>query len=78
MAPEIIEKTPSYGHSVDWWAFGILLFTMLSGDYPFLGDSNEELFSAILRNSCTFKPWIQQDARYLIREVCFNFISVAR
>lgn len=32
LAPEIIKGTKiGYGKSVDWWAFGILIFEMLSG-----------------------------------------------
>lgn len=32
LAPEIIKGSKlGYGKSVDWWAYGILLFEMLSG-----------------------------------------------
>lgn len=32
LAPEIIKGSKTgYGKSVDWWAYGILLFEMLSG-----------------------------------------------
>jgi len=34
LAPEIIQKV-SYEFSVDWWAFGILLFELLVGLPPF-------------------------------------------
>ena len=34
MAPEII-RNEGYNHSVDWWAFGILLYEMMFGFSPF-------------------------------------------
>ena len=46
IAPEIIHYQP-YGASVDWWAYGVLLYEMLVGQPPFDGEDEEELFSAI-------------------------------
>ena len=36
MAPEILEKK-KYNYSVDIWALGVLMFTMLFGNQPFKG-----------------------------------------
>lgn len=33
MAPEILGVEP-YDHSVDWWSLGILIYALLSGEYP--------------------------------------------
>ncbi|KAG2735346.1 hypothetical protein G9P44_001560 [Scheffersomyces stipitis] len=46
MAPEIIAGKP-YDRSVDWWAFGVLLFQMLLCQSPFKGDDEDEIFNAI-------------------------------
>lgn len=46
MAPEIIAGKP-YDRSVDWWAFGVLLFQMLLCQLPFKGDDEDEIFNAI-------------------------------
>ena len=39
MAPELLVGH-AYGTSVDWWALGVLFFTMLKGRLPF--DAAEE------------------------------------
>jgi len=49
IAPEIIAYVP-YGRSVDWWAFGVLLFEMLVGQPPFDGEDEDELFQVRINN----------------------------
>lgn len=46
MAPEIIAGKP-YDRSVDWWAFGVLMFQMLLCQSPFKGDDEDDIFNAI-------------------------------
>jgi uncharacterized serine/threonine-protein kinase SgK494 len=33
MAPEVLSVEP-YDHAVDWWSLGILIYALLSGEYP--------------------------------------------
>ncbi|CAF0765918.1 unnamed protein product [Brachionus calyciflorus] len=33
MAPEILSVEP-YDHAVDWWSLGILIYALISGEYP--------------------------------------------
>ena len=47
IAPEIIAYQP-YGASVDWWSLGVLMYEMLTGQPPFDGDDEDELFSNIM------------------------------
>ena len=35
MAPEMISQNRSYEKTVDWWAFGVLIYEMLAGVSPF-------------------------------------------
>ncbi|EGW31618.1 uncharacterized protein SPAPADRAFT_141197 [Spathaspora passalidarum NRRL Y-27907] len=46
MAPEIVAGK-QYDRSVDWWAFGVLLFQMLLCQSPFKGDDEDDIFNAI-------------------------------
>ncbi|GFG32399.1 hypothetical protein Cfor_05292, partial [Coptotermes formosanus] len=40
MAPEIMQDLP-YGHAVDWWALGIMIYEMLVGHPPFDDDAGD-------------------------------------
>lgn len=46
MAPEII-CGKQYDRSVDWWAFGVLIFQMLLCQSPFKGEDEDDVFNAI-------------------------------
>jgi serine/threonine protein kinase len=45
MAPEVY--TGKYGKKCDVWSLGIMLFFMLTGTFPFKGDTDEEKLTNI-------------------------------
>jgi|TARA_B110000285_G_scaffold178764_1_gene201137 serine/threonine protein kinase len=47
MAPELCLKTEYYGPGVDVWAIGVVFYTMLFGNQPWKGRSEQELFRKI-------------------------------
>jgi MAP/microtubule affinity-regulating kinase len=47
MAPELVRKSEYDGRQVDMWALGVLLFALLSGTFPFKGQSEKELYGKI-------------------------------
>ena len=49
MAPEIVLKTEYCGPPADIWALGVLLFTVLSGSFPYRGATDEELYNKICK-----------------------------
>ena len=49
MAPELVRKHEYDGRQVDMWALGVLLFALLSGSFPFRGQSESELYGRIQR-----------------------------
>ena len=48
-APEVVMKQEHCGPPVDIWAMGVLLFTMLTGKYPYRGASDCELYDNICK-----------------------------
>eukprot|EP01063_Lacrimia_lanifica_P024447 TRINITY_DN32352_c0_g1_i1.p1 TRINITY_DN32352_c0_g1~~TRINITY_DN32352_c0_g1_i1.p1 ORF type:complete len:410 (+),score=184.97 TRINITY_DN32352_c0_g1_i1:76-1305(+) len=53
IAPEMIKRS-GYAASVDYWALGILLYGLLTGSHAFGGETIEELFKNIVRDSVEF------------------------
>ena len=49
MAPEIVQKLEYAGPPADTWALGVLLFTLLSGCFPYRGATDKELYKKIMR-----------------------------
>ena len=45
LSPEILKKV--YGKECDMWSLGILLYLLLSGEFPFDGNSRVEVFEKI-------------------------------
>jgi len=61
IAPEIVLYQP-YGISVDWWAYGVLLYEMLAGQPPFDGEDEEELFTSITDHNVSYPKSLSREA----------------
>ena len=68
MAPEIVMEN-SYDQSVDWWAFGVLVYEMLVGRAPFYGKTEAGLFKMIIQGEVKFPSGMSKEARDLIKRV---------
>lgn len=59
MAPEMLLTQP-YDFSVDWWALGVVLFTMLKGRLPFDAPEEEKMLWRIVKSKPRYDPnWSQ-------------------
>ena len=68
MAPEILREQP-YTRSVDWWAFGVLLFELLYAQAPFPGRSEKDIFRGIVAGKVSFPDHATAAAKDLVTKV---------
>ncbi len=57
--PQII-KGKRYTFSVDWWSYGVLCYEMITGQSPFSGEDEEELFDAICNSQVSYSRYLDQ------------------
>ncbi|KAK7278761.1 hypothetical protein RJT34_23797 [Clitoria ternatea] len=71
VAPEVLRKR--YGPEADVWSAGVIIYILLCGVPPFWGESEQEIFEAILHNDLDFSsdPWpsISESAKDLVKKM---------
>ncbi|KAJ6840020.1 putative protein kinase PINOID [Iris pallida] len=55
LSPEVASGR-SHGSSVDWWAYGVLLYELLYGSTPFVGPTNDATLKNIIKKPLAFPP----------------------
>jgi calcium/calmodulin-dependent protein kinase I len=69
VAPEILTRKP-YDQQSDMWSVGCIVFLLLSGNLPFLGRSQKELFRKIVAGKYEFneEDWqnVSEDAKDMV------------
>lgn len=65
LPPEMLHGR-MYGTEADIWSFGVLLYRMLTGTFPFDGVRSREVFGKIKRGALRVPPWISAEARGLL------------
>lgn len=68
LAPEIIQEI-GYNKSVDWWAFGILLFEMMSGYPPFYDENPLQIYKKIIEGYFEFPMNFDLKVKDLIKKL---------
>ncbi|KAJ0398080.1 hypothetical protein P43SY_001170 [Pythium insidiosum] len=59
LAPELLcsqRTASSYGNSVDWWSYGVLVYEMIQGQTPFWDKNRRQMFQNILSKDPEFPP----------------------
>ncbi|EGC34683.1 hypothetical protein DICPUDRAFT_34584 [Dictyostelium purpureum] len=67
ISPEVLLFEPQ-SPAVDFWALGVVLFELITGSTPFIGDTPEEIFDSILSRN-TEEVIIPKDANDLITKL---------
>lgn len=71
VSPEILMRQP-YDQQSDMWSVGCIIFLLLSGNLPFMGRSQKELFRKIVSGKYEFKEadWagVSGDAKDLVQK----------
>lgn len=65
LAPEVLEDN-DYGHAVDWWGFGVVLYEMLCGRLPFYNRDHEVLFELILTEPVRFPSRLSEPSKSIL------------
>lgn len=55
MSPELIEGHTQSDPKIDIWALGVLMYTMILGDYPFDGETRDDIKEVILNREVNFE-----------------------
>ena len=59
MAPEMVAANSSgYNKSVDWWALGVIMFEMLTGEPPFRSRNSATLLKLIVTQRLKLPPYV--------------------
>jgi len=77
MSPEIVEKKEYRGKEVDLWALGVILYKLLTGEYPFGCEDDPSLQERILQANPLYPASMSEGAKKLLRG-CFKVDPRAR
>eukprot|EP00033_Pygsuia_biforma_P000952 GCRY01001094.1.p1 GENE.GCRY01001094.1~~GCRY01001094.1.p1 ORF type:complete len:460 (+),score=71.42 GCRY01001094.1:88-1467(+) len=65
LAPEVL-RGEMYGHCVDWWSLGTLLFEMLTGLPPFYNEDVNVMYQRILEEPLVLPDFLSREAKDLL------------
>jgi len=69
VSPEILSSHGYSGKSADMWSLGVILYTMLFGQYPFHDTVASQLFGKIRRGHYTVPDSVSAPARCLVKSL---------
>ena len=77
ISPEVLQN--KYNEKCDIWSCGVIMYMMLSGQPPFKGDNDEEIYHSIKEGKFSFDDeiWdeISSDAKNLIKHLLIKDIN---
>lgn len=66
ICPEKLQADSYSGKGADLWSLGVILYTLLVGNYPFFDSTPQELFSKVCDGYYQIPEHVSYLARYLI------------
>ncbi|OMJ95834.1 hypothetical protein SteCoe_734 [Stentor coeruleus] len=69
MAPEIVRKKEYCGPPVDIWAAGVLLYALITGNFPFRANSDKDLYKQITGGHYVVPEYVSISAKHLIAKM---------
>ena len=66
LAPEVV-LSKGHNRGVDYWALGILIFELSTGECPFTGDDNMQIYKKIVENKIEF-PTVTPQLKDIVRD----------
>lgn len=67
-APEVLNGE-EYGFKSDWWSLGCVMFDLLTGDPPFIGNSHLQILKKVKKEKPKFPTHVMPDSRQLMNKL---------
>ncbi|PXF43916.1 RAC family serine/threonine-protein kinase-like [Gracilariopsis chorda] len=66
LSPEMLAGKP-YSYESDMWSFGVMLYRIMIGAFPFDANRTKEVFQRIKKDTLDTPNWLSTEARELLR-----------
>lgn len=73
VAPEVISK--KYTEKCDIWSAGVLLFILLTGTPPFVGERDKDIFKNILRENYSMRIEDEEDLSEAVKDLVAKMLT---
>ncbi|XP_063297677.1 serine/threonine-protein kinase N2-like [Pelobates fuscus] len=75
VAPEVCKGKP-YTRAVDWWSFGVVIYVMLSGKFPFESHDLKKLTASIIKGKFICPESLSRNSTSIIKQVSRHMFRV--
>lgn len=73
MAPEVINKY--YNKKCDVWSIGVVLYVLLCGNAPFMGQNNDEIIKKTLKENVIFDKKLWQGRSKEVKQLLTKMLD---